>query len=67
MNADETSRVFERFYRTDRSGHIPGTGLGLSLVKDIMQLHGGSVNIQSAPNAGTAVTLWFPLSPMPAE
>jgi len=61
MNADECQRAFERFYRTDRSGHIPGTGLGLSLVKEIMKIHGGAVTLNSAPNLGTTVTLWFPL------
>ncbi|MBC7731293.1 MAG: PAS domain S-box protein [Bacteriovorax sp.] len=35
------SRVFERFYRTDSSGSIPGTGLGISLVNEVVELHGG--------------------------
>lgn len=61
MTEDEVAHAFERFYRADRSGHIPGTGLGLPLVREIMKLHGGSVDLASEPGAGTCVTLWFPL------
>ncbi len=60
MNAEQLSRVCERFYRADASGKIPGTGLGMSLVKEIVELHGGEVELSSAPGAGTAVTLWLP-------
>ncbi len=62
MNAEEASRAFERFYRTDRSGHIPGTGLGLSLVREIMMIHGGAVTLESEVDHGTCITLWFPLT-----
>ena len=63
------SRVFERFYRTDSSGSIPGTGLGISLVKEVDDLHGGwaggrvevEIEIESDPGRGTAVTLWLAL------
>ena len=61
MTATEVGRVFERFYRADPSGNIPGTGLGMSLVKEIVELHGGEVEVESTPGAGTAVTLWWPL------
>lgn len=57
MNAEDCSHAFERFYRSDRSGHIPGTGLGLPLVKEIMTVHGGSVTLESVPDVGTCVTL----------
>jgi signal transduction histidine kinase len=60
MTAEEVSRAGERFYRADRTGHIPGTGLGLALVKEILQIHGGSVDIDSAPGEGTRVELWLP-------
>ena len=52
--------VFDRFYRGDKSRSSAGTGLGLSLVKSIVDLHGGSVSIDSQPNRGTAVILTFP-------
>jgi signal transduction histidine kinase len=60
MTAEQRSHVCERFYRADASGAIPGTGLGMSIVKEIVELHGGQIEIDSAPGAGTAVTLWFP-------
>jgi signal transduction histidine kinase len=59
MTAAQLSRCFERFYRADTSGKIPGTGLGLCIVKEIMDLHGGRIDIQSKPGEGTTVTLWL--------
>lgn len=55
-------KLFDRFYRVDpsRSTDLGGTGLGLSIVKSIMDLHGGSIDIQSQPGAGTTVILRFP-------
>jgi two-component system heavy metal sensor histidine kinase CusS len=59
---DQLSRVFDRFYRVDfsRSLSSGGAGLGLSIVKSIMELHGGTVEIQSELSKGTTVTLLFP-------
>jgi two-component system, OmpR family, heavy metal sensor histidine kinase CusS len=53
-------RVFDRFYRGDKSRSSAGTGLGLSLVKSIVDLHHGSVSIESQVGSGTRVTLSFP-------
>jgi two-component system, OmpR family, heavy metal sensor histidine kinase CusS len=53
-------RVFDRFYRGDPSRSSGGTGLGLALVKSIVDLHGGSVAIESAVGRGTTVTVIFP-------
>jgi two-component system heavy metal sensor histidine kinase CusS len=53
-------RVFDRFYRADPSRSSDGVGLGLALVKSIMDLHGGTVSIESEPGQGTRVTLSFP-------
>jgi signal transduction histidine kinase len=60
MTPAQQSRVFERFYRADTSGKIPGTGLGMSIVKEIIELHGGWVELVSKMGNGTAVTLWVP-------
>jgi len=60
MTPEQVSRVFERFYRADASGQIPGTGLGMSLVKEIVELHGGMVELHSELGQGTEVTLWVP-------
>jgi signal transduction histidine kinase len=61
MTPEQARRVFERFFRADPSGNIPGTGLGMSLVKEIVELHGGRVELASEPGTGTQVTLWLPL------
>ena len=53
-------RLFERFFRADASGSIPGTGLGMSLVKEIMDLHRGEIEVDSTVGEGTTVTLWIP-------
>lgn len=60
MTAEQRERAFERFYRADPSGNIPGTGLGLCIVKEIVELHGGHVQLDSRAGAGTCVTLWLP-------
>jgi two-component system heavy metal sensor histidine kinase CusS len=53
-------RVFDRFYRADSSRSSDGAGLGLALVKSIVDLHGGSVRIDSQVGHGTIVTIIFP-------
>ena len=59
---EQISRVFDRFYRVDpsRSSSSGGAGLGLSIVKSIMDLHAGTVEIRSEPSKGTSVILLFP-------
>lgn len=61
MSPEQLARIFEKFYRADPSGHVPGTGLGMVLVKDILEAHGGRVFVESALNAGTTVTLILPM------
>lgn len=61
MSEAELTHVFERFFRADKSGHIPGTGLGLSLVKQIVELSGGQVRLSSEPGKGTRVEVELPL------
>src|ERR1700731_1357470 len=53
-------RVFDRFYRGDASRSSAGTGLGLALVKSIVDLHGGSARIEAELGRGTTVILTFP-------
>jgi signal transduction histidine kinase/CHASE1-domain containing sensor protein len=62
MTAAQLARVGERFWRADTSGSTPGTGLGVAIVKEILELHGGSIDVASQANQGTTVTLWWPAS-----
>lgn len=57
---EHLARVFDRFYRADSSRSVQGSGLGLSLVKSIMDLHGGSAVVESEVDRGTTVVLTFP-------
>lgn len=61
--AEHLPHLFERFYQADPArgrGAGQGTGLGLSIVRSIMELHGGRASISSQPGAGTTAALWFP-------
>ncbi len=62
ISPDETSRIFERFYRADKSRSVPGAGLGLSLVQAIVRSHGGEIKVSSAPGAGSTFTVFLPLA-----
>jgi signal transduction histidine kinase len=62
MSPDQVARMFDRFFRADPSGKIAGTGLGMSLVKEITELQDGQVQVQSNLGQGTSVTLWFPVA-----
>ena len=59
---DQQERVFERFYRVDKSHSKAsgGTGLGLSIVKHAVQLHRGTIALQSEPGKGTCISVCFP-------
>jgi two-component system heavy metal sensor histidine kinase CusS len=60
--AEHLAVIFDRFYRVDstRSRSTGGAGLGLAIVKSIMDLHGGTVSVDSKPNQGTTFVLAFP-------
>jgi len=59
--AEHLPRVFDRFYRAESSRSSDGAGLGLALVKSIVDLHGGSAKVESEIGRGTTVKLTFPL------
>lgn len=56
--------LFEAFHRADNVGDIPGTGLGLVIVKRCTELHGGSISVNSAVGEGTTFTVKLPLFPL---
>ncbi len=61
---EHQERVFERFYRVDksRSKQLGGTGLGLSIVRHAAMIHNARIDLQSAVNEGTTVTVTFPIT-----
>lgn len=60
MTPAQLARVGERFYRADPSGTRLGTGLGMSIVQDIVALHHGQLRLDSTPGQGTCVRLCLP-------
>ena len=59
--AAEVPHLFERFYRGDRSRHLPGNGLGLSLALAVAHAHGGEIRVESRASAGSRFILSIPL------
>ena len=62
ISEDDQSRIFEKFYR---SPHLPdsakeGSGIGLTLVKHIVEAHGGRISVESVPKRGSAFTIKIP-------
>ncbi len=60
--ADQMPRIFEKFYRAPqrRSRENPGTGLGLSLTQEIIEMHGGYITVESEPGKGSQFTIIMP-------
>ncbi len=61
IDPEHLPRLFDRFYQTEKSEMQPGTGIGLALVKEITEQHGGHVNVESEPGGGTVFTVSLPL------
>jgi signal transduction histidine kinase len=66
MTAADVERLFEPFFRTDSAGEIQGTGLGLPIVKAIIEAHDGLISVASEPDVGTSFAISLPL-PEPFE
>ena len=56
----EQPRLFERFFRSSATQEVPGTGLGLTIVRAIVESHGGSIVCESHEKEGTTFTLSLP-------
>ena len=54
-------KLGERFFRADPGGTVKGTGLGISVVQEIMTAHQGFIEFSSQPQVGTTVRIWFPI------
>jgi signal transduction histidine kinase len=63
----EQRRIFERFYRGAQARHVPGTGMGLAIVQQIAQAHGGELTVSSAPGADTSFRISLPDATTHAE
>jgi signal transduction histidine kinase len=57
---EDLPKIFDRFYRADRARTEIGTGLGLTIVKKIVEAHGGIIQVESELNKGTTIRLKFP-------
>ncbi|MGG6267828.1 ATP-binding protein [Leptolyngbya sp. AN03gr2] len=60
ISEDDLPRLFESFYRGQNTGKIRGTGLGLAIVKRCVELHGGTITVNSQINAGTTFEVRLP-------
>ena len=58
--AADLPHVFDRFYRAASARAVPGSGLGLSIVRQVAESHGGTVRAESAPGGGTLIRLRLP-------
>ncbi|MBV9522287.1 MAG: PAS-domain containing protein [Alphaproteobacteria bacterium] len=67
ISSEQQARVFEKFERGNPQARQSGAGLGLSLVKSFIELHGGRVEMVSEPNRGTTVTLYLPADAVGSE
>ncbi|NJO03010.1 MAG: ATP-binding protein [Bacteroidia bacterium] len=62
MTPDELNHIFEKFYRAEPLKHFKGLGLGLYIVKEIVDFHKGKIWVESKPDEGTTFVVELPLS-----
>jgi signal transduction histidine kinase/CHASE2 domain-containing sensor protein len=64
ISAEQLPHIFEKFYRVPQrhTAGVPGTGLGLALTREIIELHGGSVTVESKLNVGSTFIVYLPLA-----
>lgn len=63
MNSEQIERIFDKFYRADTSTTaVQGVGLGMTIVKDLIESHGSEIVVKSTPGQGTTISFTLPLS-----
>ncbi len=62
IDEDDLPKMFERFFRANTSVGIAGTGIGLNLVKTLVEMHGGSISIESKQGEGSTFTVYLPVA-----
>ncbi len=67
INEEDLPYIFDTFFRTADTSGIGGIGLGLSIVKDCVELHNGSITVRSEPGKGSTFTVRLPLPPVDAR
>jgi PAS domain S-box-containing protein len=65
ISPEDIPHIFDRFFRADRARRTDqgGTGLGLAIVKKIVELHNGTIEVDSTPDVGTTFRVWLPFHP----
>jgi two-component system sensor histidine kinase BaeS len=67
ISPEEQRRIFDHFYRGDQGRRIKqGMGLGLSIARDLAVAHGGRLEVESQPGAGSTFTVWLPVTTVQA-
>lgn len=61
IDADDLPKMFQRYFRARSSTGIPGTGIGLNLVRKILELHQGNISVESKKGSGSVFTVTLPL------
>lgn len=65
VTVEDLPQLFERYYRGQNATGVPGTGLGLPLARDLIQMQGGSLTLDSAPGRGFRAIVWLPVATTP--
>jgi PAS domain S-box-containing protein len=59
--AGELERIFEKGYRGEMAGGVPGSGLGLYMARSVVEVHGGTLSVENIPESGKKFRIWLPL------
>ena len=65
ISTHDRPRIFERFFKTDRSRAVGGTGLGLAIAKHLVQAHGGTIWVESVEGKGSTFSFTLPIAEAP--